>query len=72
MSDTTAPTGNERVHEWLPLVLTRRVGSTDYGYALRPAIVTAVLPAAPFMLYALHRRSTTLGEAARRWGSGRQ
>lgn len=43
--------------------------SPNYAYALRLGIITAVLLAAPFVLVALHRRSTTLGEAARRWGA---
>lgn len=41
----------------------------NYGYALRLGIIGAVLVAAPFVLVALHRRSTALGEAARRWGA---
>lgn len=41
----------------------------NYGYALRLGIITAVLLAAPFLLVALHRRSTVLGEVARRWGA---
>jgi hypothetical protein len=41
----------------------------NYAYALRLGIITAVLLIAPFVLVALHRRSTTLGEAARRWGA---
>jgi hypothetical protein len=38
----------------------------DYGYALRLGIIAAVLVAAPFALYVLHRSGTTLGEAGRR------
>lgn len=41
----------------------------NYGYALRLGIIGAVLVAAPFVLVALHRRSTALGEATRRWGA---
>jgi hypothetical protein len=41
-------------------------GAPDYGYALRLGIIAAVLVAAPFALYLLHRRDTTLGEAGRR------
>lgn len=41
----------------------------NYAYAVRLGIIAAVLLAAPFVLYALHRRSTTLGEATRRWGA---
>lgn len=41
----------------------------NYAYALRLGIITAVLLAAPFVLVTLHRRSTSLGEAARRWGA---
>lgn len=41
----------------------------NYAYALRLGIIAAVLLAAPFVLVALHRRSTVLGEAARRWGA---
>ena len=41
----------------------------NYAVALRLRIITAVLLAAPFVLYALHRRSTTLGEVTRRWGA---
>ncbi|MGA9374717.1 MAG: hypothetical protein WBV64_06760 [Mycobacterium sp.] len=44
-------------------------GGPNYAFALRLGIITAVLLAAPFVLYALHRRSTTLGEVARRWGA---
>jgi hypothetical protein len=40
--------------------------SPDYGYALRLGVITAVLVAAPFALYLLHRTGTTLGEAGRR------
>ncbi|WP_395311774.1 hypothetical protein V4U86_13905 [Mycobacterium sp. AMU20-3851] len=43
--------------------------STDYGYVSRLGIIAAVLLAAPFVLYALHRRSSALGEVARRWGA---
>jgi hypothetical protein len=38
----------------------------DYGYALRLGIIAAVLVAAPFALYLLHRSGTRLGEAGRR------
>lgn len=38
----------------------------DYGYALRLGIIAAVLVAAPFALYLLHRSDTTLGDAGRR------
>lgn len=38
----------------------------DYGYAVRLGIIAAVLVAAPFALYVLHRSGTTLGEAGRR------
>ena len=41
----------------------------NYAYALRLGIIAAVLMAAPFLLVALHRRSTALGEVARRWGA---
>lgn len=41
----------------------------NYAYALRLGIITAVLLAAPFVLVTLHRRSTSLGEVARRWGA---
>jgi hypothetical protein len=41
-------------------------GAPDYGYALRLGIIAAVLVAAPFALYLLHRRDTTFGEAGRR------
>lgn len=41
----------------------------NYAYAVRLGIIAVVLLAAPFVLYALHRRSTTLGEATRRWGA---
>lgn len=41
----------------------------NYAYALRLGIIAAVLLAAPFVLVALHRRSTALGEMARRWGA---
>jgi hypothetical protein len=41
----------------------------NYAYALRLGIIAAVLVVAPFVLYALHRRSTALGEATRRWGA---
>lgn len=41
----------------------------DYGYALRLGVIAAVLMAAPFVLYALHRRDTALGEMVRRWGA---
>jgi hypothetical protein len=40
--------------------------SPDYGYSLRLGIIAAALVAAPFVLYVLHRRNTTLGEASRR------
>lgn len=38
----------------------------DYGYAIRLGVISAVLLAAPFALYLLHRTGTTLGEAGRR------
>lgn len=38
----------------------------DYGYIVRLAIVAAVLAAAPFALYVLHRRDTAASEAGRR------
>ncbi|MGE0220691.1 MAG: hypothetical protein AB7S95_33690, partial [Mycolicibacterium sp.] len=38
----------------------------DVGYIARLAAITAVLAAAPFALYALHRRRTTASEAGRR------
>jgi hypothetical protein len=38
----------------------------DYGYALRLGVIAAVLAAAPFVLYLLHRSGTRLGEAGRR------
>ncbi|MDT5297834.1 MAG: hypothetical protein QOG79_1076 [Mycobacterium sp.] len=38
----------------------------DYGYALRLGVIAAVLAAAPFALYLLHRSGTRLGEAGRR------
>lgn len=41
-------------------------GQPDYGYALRLGIVAAVLVAAPFALYLLHRIGTARGEAGRR------
>ena len=41
----------------------------NYAYALRLGIIAVALLAAPFVLVALHRRSTGLGEAARRWGA---
>jgi len=40
--------------------------SPDYGYTLRLGVIAAVLVAAPFALYVLHRLDTTLGEAGRR------
>lgn len=40
--------------------------SPDYAYALRLGIIAAVLVAAPFALYLLHRLDTTRGEAGRR------
>ncbi len=40
--------------------------SPDYGYALRLGVIATVLVGAPFALYLLHRRDTTLGEAGRR------
>ncbi len=54
----------------LTMVLAEVTGDgPNYGYALRLGIITAVLLAAPFLLVALHRRSTVLGEVARRWGA---
>lgn len=41
----------------------------NYAYAVRLGIIGVVLLAAPFLLVALHRRSTALGEATRRWGA---
>jgi hypothetical protein len=41
----------------------------DYGYAVRLGIIAVVLVVAPFALYVLHRRNTTLGEAGRRTGA---
>jgi hypothetical protein len=41
-------------------------GDPDYGYAIRLGVIAAVLVAAPFVLYLLHRLGTSLGEAARR------
>jgi hypothetical protein len=38
----------------------------DFGYALRLGVIAAVLAAAPFALYLLHRSGTRLGEAGRR------
>jgi hypothetical protein len=38
----------------------------DYGYALRLGIIAAVLVAAPFVLYLLHRIGTARSEAGRR------
>jgi len=38
----------------------------DYGYAVRLGIIAAVLLAAPYALYALHRTGTALGEIGRR------
>ncbi|MDZ4264702.1 MAG: hypothetical protein U1D00_03200 [Mycobacterium sp.] len=38
----------------------------DYGYIVRLAVVAAVLAAAPFVLYVLHRRGTAASEAGRR------
>jgi hypothetical protein len=38
----------------------------DYGFAVRLGIIGAVLVAAPFVLYLLHRSGTRLGEAGRR------
>lgn len=38
----------------------------DFGYALRLGVIAAVLVAAPFALYLLHRAGTSLGEAGRR------
>ena len=43
--------------------------SPDYGYAVRLGIIAAVLIAAPFALYLLHRTGTALGEAGRRTGA---
>ena len=40
--------------------------SPDYGYALRLGVIAAVLVAAPFALYLLHRLDTTRGETGRR------
>jgi len=40
--------------------------SPDYGFALRLGAIAAVLVAAPFALYVLHRLDTTRGEAGRR------
>ena len=54
----------------LTMLLAELTGQhTDYGYVLRLGVIAAALLAAPFVLYALHRRSTALGEAARRWGA---
>lgn len=41
-------------------------GSTDYGYVLRLGIIAAVLVAAPFALYLLHRTDATFGAGGRR------
>lgn len=41
----------------------------NYPYAVRLGVIGVVLLAAPFVLVALHRRSTALGEATRRWGA---
>jgi hypothetical protein len=41
-------------------------GDPDYGYAVRLGVIAAVLVAAPFALYLLHRSGTRLGEAGRR------
>lgn len=41
-------------------------GSTDYQYLARLTVIAIVLVAAPFVLYLLHHRDTTLGEAGRR------
>lgn len=38
----------------------------DYGYAIRLGVIAAVLVAAPFALYLLHRSDSTLGQAGRR------
>jgi hypothetical protein len=38
----------------------------DFGYAVRLGIIAAILVAAPFALYLLHRSETRLGEAGRR------
>ncbi|MCW2691119.1 MAG: hypothetical protein JWR37_6009 [Mycobacterium sp.] len=38
----------------------------DIGYVIRLGIIAAVLVAAPFVLYLLHRTDTTLSEASRR------
>ncbi|OBF25260.1 hypothetical protein [Mycobacterium sp. ACS4331] len=38
----------------------------DYGYIVRLAVLAAVLIAAPFALYVLHRMGTTASEAGRR------
>jgi hypothetical protein len=38
----------------------------DYGYAVRLGVIAAVLVAAPFVLYLLHRLGTTRGEVGRR------
>jgi len=41
-------------------------GAPDFGYVLRMGVLTALLVAAPFVLYLLHRTGTALGEAGRR------
>jgi hypothetical protein len=41
-------------------------GDPDLGNVLRLGVLTALLVAAPFALYMLHRTGTTLGEAGRR------
>jgi hypothetical protein len=40
-------------------------GNPDYGYAIRLGVLTALLIAAPFALYLLHRSGTTRSEAGR-------
>ncbi|MCK0174380.1 MULTISPECIES: hypothetical protein [Mycobacteriaceae] len=44
-------------------------GHPDYGYVTRLGIITAVLVAAPFVLFMLHRNGTRLSEAGRRSGA---
>jgi hypothetical protein len=41
-------------------------GDPDFGIVIRLGVLTALLAAAPFALYLLHRTGTTLGEAGRR------
>jgi len=41
-------------------------GDADLGYAVRLGAITAILVAAPFVLYVLHRSGTRLSEAGRR------